>query len=236
MSNRMYYMLVVSNVFMCCEMLQTESMYGERYDLYPKTSCLTINHIETTARCFLRCINAMDGYQMFSYCKDYKVCMCCADLSGSDVTGFNWQTYIPRRCGNGYVAYNYTDHQICLKFVNNIASYIEASAQCQIEGGNLFKMDTKLKHDILTEYLVAVANGVAIDVWIQSEKVGNEWKFHDGSPMPMDTDDVCPRSLHDVPYENRIRVRGSTSFRCMDQKEVMQYYFLCEYYRQSVIS
>ena len=57
------------------------------------------------------------------------------------------------RCKIGYVAYNYTDHQICLKFVNNPASYIEASAQCQIEGGNLFKMDTKLKHDILTEYL-----------------------------------------------------------------------------------
>ena len=61
--------------------------------------------------------------------------------------------YYLGRCGNGYVAYNYTDHQICLKFVNNPASYIEASAQCQIEGGNLFKIDTKLKHDILTEYL-----------------------------------------------------------------------------------
>ena len=54
--------------------------------------------------------------------------------------------------------------------------------------------------------------------------------------MPMDTDDVCPRALTDVSYENRIRVRGSTSFSCLDQKEVMQYYFLCEYYRQSVIS
>ena len=54
--------------------------------------------------------------------------------------------------------------------------------------------------------------------------------------MPMDTNDVCPRLLDDVPNENRIRVRGSTSFRCMDQKELMQYYFLCEYYRQSVIS
>ena len=103
MSNRMYYVLVLFTVFLCGEMLEMESMYGERYDLYPKTSCLTINHIETTARCFLRCINAMDGYQMFSYCKDYKVCMCCADLSGSDVTGFNWQTYIPREYNHKHV-------------------------------------------------------------------------------------------------------------------------------------
>ena len=94
---------VVSNVFMCCEMLQTESIYGERYDLYPKTSCLTINHIETTGSCFIRCINALDRYQMFSYRKDYKVCMCCADLSGSDVTGFNWQTYIPREYNHKHV-------------------------------------------------------------------------------------------------------------------------------------
>ena len=96
MSNCMYYVLVVSTFFMCCEMHEMESMYGERYDLYPKTSCLTINHTETTVTCFLRCIYALEGHQMFSYSEDYEVCMCCADLSGSDVTGFNWQTYIPR--------------------------------------------------------------------------------------------------------------------------------------------
>ena len=92
----MYYVLVVSTFFMCCEMHEMESMYGERYDLYPKTSCLTINHTETTVTCFLRCIYALEGHQMFSYSEDYEVCMCCADLSGSDVTGFNWQTYIQR--------------------------------------------------------------------------------------------------------------------------------------------
>lgn len=81
-----------------------------------------------------------------------------------------------------------------------------------------------------------VGNGVKIDVWIQSEKIGNEWKFQDGSPMPMETDDVCIRSLTDVPYENRIRVQGITDFKCIDQQETRQYNYLCEYHRQSVIT
>ena len=32
-------------------------------------------------------------------------------------------------------------------------SYEKAAAQCQADGGDLFKMDTKLKFEILTEYL-----------------------------------------------------------------------------------
>lgn len=32
-------------------------------------------------------------------------------------------------------------------------SYEKAAAQCQADGGDLFKVDTKLKFEILTEYL-----------------------------------------------------------------------------------
>ena len=53
--------------------------------------------------------------------------------------------------------------------------------------------------------------------------------------MPMQTDDVCPRNLNDVPEENRIRIKGSTNFQCWDHIESMQYFFLCEYYRYFVI-
>lgn len=31
-------------------------------------------------------------------------------------------------------------------------SYEKAAAQCQADGGDLFKVDTKLKFEILTEY------------------------------------------------------------------------------------
>ena len=85
-------------------------------------------------------------------------------------------------------------------------------------------------------FAATVANGVRINVWIQSEKVGTEWQFHDGSPMPMDTDDVCVRVLTDVPHETRIRVRGSTEFKCWDHEEAEQFSYLCEYYRKSVLT
>ena len=54
--------------------------------------------------------------------------------------------------------------------------------------------------------------------------------------MPMDTDDVCVRVLTDVPHETRIRVRGSTEFKCWDHEEAEKFSYLCEYYRQSVLT
>lgn len=56
-------------------------------------------------------------------------------------------------CKDGYVAYNYTDHQLCLKFVGNKVPYPEASARCQAEGGDLFKLETVAKYTIMTDYL-----------------------------------------------------------------------------------
>lgn len=56
-------------------------------------------------------------------------------------------------CTTGYATYNYTDTQICLKYVSEPASYQEAAQYCQAEGGDLIKLDSKLKYDIMKDYL-----------------------------------------------------------------------------------
>ena len=56
-------------------------------------------------------------------------------------------------CPKGYENFSYIDDEICLKFISKKVSYSEAAAQCQADRGDLFKMDTKLKYNILSEYL-----------------------------------------------------------------------------------
>ena len=56
-------------------------------------------------------------------------------------------------CKDGYVTYNYTDYQICLKYVPNPVRYTLARAHCEAEGGDLIRIDTTLKYDIFKEIL-----------------------------------------------------------------------------------
>ena len=72
-------------------------MFGVKSDLYPKTSCLSIAKVETIGHGFLRRLKAFEFHRMFSYSKDNRVCMCCVDLSGNDVIGYDWMTYVPHK-------------------------------------------------------------------------------------------------------------------------------------------
>lgn len=56
-------------------------------------------------------------------------------------------------CKDGYFTYNYTNTQICLKYVSTLSTYPEATKYCQADGGDLIKLDSQLKHDIVTDYL-----------------------------------------------------------------------------------
>ena len=56
-------------------------------------------------------------------------------------------------CKDGYVTYNYTDFQICMKYVPHSVQYTLARAHCREEGGDLIKIDTTLKYDIFKELL-----------------------------------------------------------------------------------
>lgn len=65
------------------------------------------------------------------------------------------------------------------------------------------------------------------NVWIESIKVGGQWKFHDGSPVP----DFCPISTSGHPEEVHLRAKGSTDFTCLDCPGMDMYHYSCEYHR-----
>lgn len=77
-------------------------------------------------------------------------------------------------------------------------------------------------------------NGESLDVWIQGERIGEEWVFRDASPMPMDSADICSCILGSDPNETRIRAStsiGSSQFYCRDKIESKPFFYLCEYSR-----
>lgn len=87
-------------------------------------------------------------------------------------------------------------------------------------------LNAKFKHWFVY-LLVPVANNTLIQVWIESEKVGGQWQFHDGSPIP----DVCPILMSNGTEEIHLRAKGSTSFSCFDAPNNNTYHYSCEYHR-----
>lgn len=74
------------------------SFYGVRTNENPKISCRIIANIETDVRCLGTCGITMKTIDMISHDLSTKTCMCCSDLTGSDITGPNLKSYVPRTC------------------------------------------------------------------------------------------------------------------------------------------
>lgn len=72
-----------------------DSLYALRTNENPKTSCHKFANIETAGRCLGTCGITKDIIVMISHDKTTKTCMCCSDLTGSDITGLNWKSFIP---------------------------------------------------------------------------------------------------------------------------------------------
>lgn len=72
-----------------------QSFYGVRTDGYPKSSCQAIANIESTRGCLGTCGIILDRIVMISHDESTNICMCCNNLTGSDIIGSNWKTFVP---------------------------------------------------------------------------------------------------------------------------------------------
>lgn len=71
-----------------------ESFYGVRTNEYPKTSCQEIENIKTALRCLGRCGSTIDNIVMISHNESTNTYMCCNDVTGSDIIGANWNSFV----------------------------------------------------------------------------------------------------------------------------------------------
>ena len=89
--------LLLSHFIFYVETMKTENFHAIKTARYPRTSCLQIVNITSKRVCFIRCLNKLDVHYMFSYNKILQSCMCWQDLSGSEITDNDWETYEPRK-------------------------------------------------------------------------------------------------------------------------------------------
>lgn len=75
-----------------------DSFYALKTNKYPKSSCHKIASIESGRTCLGTCVVTMDSIAMISHDKSTKICMCCSDITGSDIVGLNWKSYVPHTC------------------------------------------------------------------------------------------------------------------------------------------
>lgn len=72
--------------------------------LYNKTaSCFDSfygvkTNIESAGRCLGTCGITINRTVMISHDETTKTCMCCSDITGSDIAGPNWKSFVPRTC------------------------------------------------------------------------------------------------------------------------------------------
>lgn len=74
------------------------SFYAIKKNVYPKSSCHKIANVKSKSQCLGTCKIKMDMIVMISHDESTKTCMCCSDITGSDIAGPNWKSYVPRTC------------------------------------------------------------------------------------------------------------------------------------------
>lgn len=75
-----------------------KSKYGIKTIEYPKESCQRIDNVRGKGQCLGACVITVDKIVMISHDESTKTCMCCNDISGSDIVGPNWKSYALRTC------------------------------------------------------------------------------------------------------------------------------------------
>ncbi|XP_052693542.1 uncharacterized protein LOC128171792 [Crassostrea angulata] len=193
---------------------------------YPKSSCHQISNIKSKSGCLGTCIISVDRNVMISHDESTSTCMCCNDIAGSDITGPNWKSYVPLPCANGYASYYLMPYQICLMYFPGPVSYSTAQANCHAQDADLIKIDSQEKYDIFKDYHGPIAKNVEIEVWVQGEKVGEQWQFDDGTPIP----NICPIRMGDNADQVHMRAKSSNSFKCSDAENARLCNYSCEYH------
>lgn len=82
-----------------------ESYHGIKTNEPPKSSCHKIDDIRSKGQCLGACVTTMDKIVMISHDESTKTCMCCNDITGSDITDPTWKSYVPRSCKYWFLWY-----------------------------------------------------------------------------------------------------------------------------------
>ncbi|XP_062587783.1 uncharacterized protein LOC134249445 [Saccostrea cucullata] len=201
------------------------SSYGVRINYwYPTSSCVRYNNIQSLGKCFATCLQKMENFYLFSQDLLNHECLCCKDVPGTPLTGSEWKTFLPIPCPSGYTTIMNTFYEICVKYVPTPTMYDDAVSRCNEDGGDLFKIDSEKKYEIFKELLGPFTATNEIQIWVQGVEENNQWKFHDGTPIP----NICPIRESNNANEIHLRSHSGYNFDCIDDPPSNKHDYICE--------
>ncbi|XP_062603875.1 uncharacterized protein LOC134265673 [Saccostrea cucullata] len=145
----------------------------------------------------------------------------CSDMPGSVENGY------VSHCPSTYVMYDYTHYNICLRYLSISANYTEAVGNCQADGGDLVKIDSSHKYDILKGHIGRFAADDSSQMWVQGVEINDRWIFHDGTLMP----NICPLFESNASGEIHLTSYVYYNFSCYDSSPSSEHHYVCEIYR-----
>lgn len=95
--------LVVNNIGI--EATRMKTFYGIKTNEYPKSSCNKIHNKIRKSECLRHCIKTTNTIVMISHDESTNRCMCCSDVTGEDIPGSNWKSYV-RRTSKSFFSIN----------------------------------------------------------------------------------------------------------------------------------
>ncbi|XP_048751140.1 uncharacterized protein LOC125662817 [Ostrea edulis] len=195
----------------------------------PFTSCNNQGGISTVLKCYRHCMRQRDVFYMIGHDPGMEKCYCCHSAPGIDdifITGEELQTYITGQCPMEYTAFQYGEHRICLRYVESSQNYLDAVDVCSREGGDVIRLDTEEKHDILRLFVEGKRQLPEVEVWVQGIYDNGTWRYHDGSEFTY----TCLNRASQDPAEIYMRARSQGNYNCNDAGNWRVAFYVCEMY------
>lgn len=75
--------------------------------------------------------------------------------------------YIPLgNCALRYKGYEYNNQKVCLRYEETLKTYHEAADVCQREGGDLIRVDSITKHNIMSAFIGKYVENITTSRWM----------------------------------------------------------------------
>lgn len=204
----------------------------------PWTACIRFNGTSSVLKCFRLCTKVFDGLYMFSRDVTTGICYCCDKEPGVKNTLYEnistedkRETFITGNCVDNYKGYEYNNVKFCLRYEESLKTYHEAVDICKREGGDLIRVDSLAKHNIMRSFVERQRIADRAEVWVQGIRDSNlTWRYHDSTEL----DYTCLTGVSANSNSNYMRAKSTDNYSCADNTDTYMAFYLCEIYMSNV--
>ncbi|XP_062597888.1 uncharacterized protein LOC134259308 [Saccostrea cucullata] len=207
--------------------LSADQILYQRVNLYPHTSCSRSGGLYSALWCYRRCVRVFGVPFLVSYDEEDQTCYCCNKAPGqsdSEITGTGLHTFRTGHCPLEYTAVDYKTGRICLRYVESAVKYLKAKDICTKQWGDLIRLDSLDKHNILRSFVESKRQSAEVDVWVQGVDHNGTWRYHDNQEFTY----TCLGGDSQNPAEIYLRARSKANYGCNDSGPWRVATYLCE--------